>query len=210
MKEIKSETKNNVTSCESKKSVNILKSWWIWLGVIIIISNAIGDSNAPKEPIPVGEEISVDEQLEVGEVIKQQESYEDDGKLNIDWDECISETKKSITNIEFYPFVKDVLIQVNEEEKRITISVVVGDATKPSVALEYADTVIRQLNLFANMQDSSIQLGSKDYYGGIYDQYSLLIGITPFSKVDNHEEWFIFDAVAKKAHTKIKLQKKYR
>lgn len=210
MKESKSETKNNVTSCESKKSVHILKSWWFWLGVIIIISNALGDSNAPKEPIPVVEETSVDEQLEVGEVIKQQESDEDDGKLNIDWDECISETKKSITNIEFYPFVKDVLIQVNEEEKQITISVVVGDATKPSVALEYADTVIRQLNLFANMQDSSIQLGSKDYYGGIYDQYSLSIGIAPFSKVDNHKEWFIFDAVAKKAHTKIKLQKKYR
>ena len=104
--------------------------------------------------------------------------------------------------------MKEIGIFINEEEKEITFSASLDDATDPAVALDFADTLIRRFNLSARAQDSTIKSGEKDYYGGIYDTYSIMIGIAPYSKTDDYKEWFIYDAVAVGAHTKIKLQSK--
>lgn len=142
-----------------------------------------------KEPEPIkGEEITFD----------------------VDWESCIADLKEELTNPEIFFYVKDLGVFINEEEKKITFTASLGDATDPIVALDFADTFIRRLNAISMLQDSSIAGGSKDYYGGLYDTYSILIGIAPMSKTDDDSQWFVYDAVAKGAHTKIKLQKKYR
>jgi len=128
--------------------------------------------------------------------------------FNVNWETCIAETKEELTDTEFFSYVKEIGIFINEEEKEITFSASLDDATDPAVALDFADTLIRRFNLSARAQDSTIKSGEKDYYGGIYDTYSIIIGIAPYSKTDDYKEWFIYDAVAVGAHTKIKLQSK--
>lgn len=132
----------------------------------------------------------------------------EEAAFNVNWETCIAETKEELTDTEFFSYVKEIGIFINEEEKEITFSASLDDATDPAVALDFADTLIRRFNLSARSQDSTIKSGEKDYYGGIYDTYSIMIGIAPYSKTDDYKEWFIYDAVAVGAHTKIKLQSK--
>lgn len=128
----------------------------------------------------------------------------------IDWDECISQTKEEITDPQFFSYVKDVEIIVDSDEKQITLSAVVSDATDPTVALDYADTMVRRLNAWAQMQDGSIKSSSKNYYGGIYDEYSAMVGVAPLSKVKDTDKWFVYDVIAKGGKNKLKLNKAYR
>ena len=98
------------------------------------------------------------------------------------------------------------------DEEQITFTAVLDDSTDPAVALEYADTMIRQFNLYANIQDGSVSLGNLDSFGGLYDKYSIFIGIAPASKINDQDNWFIFDAIApgvQPRHT-IRLQRPNR
>lgn len=153
--------------------------------------------------------------IQQSQPLQSPSSEPDSGKeselaYNVDWDKCLDDLKESVLNQEFFPYANDVYVAVDEEKKQITFSAVVGDATDPSVALDYADTIVRQYNLMANMQDSNIALGSKDYYGGLYDKYDILVGIAPQSKVDDSDQWFVYDASIAGAHKEFKLQKQYR
>lgn len=140
------------------------------------------------------------------------ESTTVESTTNLDWGKIIEDTKTDLTNPEYYSFVNDIDIQVNEDEKKITFSVIVGDSTEPNVALDFADTIIRRFNLSAFSYDSNIKLGTKEYYGSLYDDYDILIGVAPLSEVDDTKKWFVFDGISKGMHTKtpLKLQKFYR
>lgn len=129
---------------------------------------------------------------------------------NVDWDKCIEDTKASIADPNFYDYLKDIHIEVDETKKQITFTAVLADSTNADVALDYADTMVRQFNLFAQMQDSSIKSSSKDYYGGVYDSYSALVGVAPLSKVKESDKWYVYDAIAKGGKTKLKLSKAYK
>lgn len=140
----------------------------------------------------------------------QETVTEEETIFNVNWETCIAETKEELTDSEFFGYVKEIGIFINEEEKQIMFTASLEDATDAAVALDFADTLIRRFNLSAQIQDNSIKGGEKDYYGGIYDTYSIMIGISPYSKTDDYKEWFVYDAVAVGAHTKIKLQEKYQ
>lgn len=130
----------------------------------------------------------------------------------IDWDKCIEETKAELTNPEFFDFVPDIDINVDESNKRINFSIVVSDDTDPDIALDFGDTALRWLNNYAKFQDSSLKSGAKNYYGGIYDKYDVIIGIAPLSKISDSSQWFVFDGIAKgiQETVPLKLQEPYR
>lgn len=130
----------------------------------------------------------------------------------IDWDKCIEETKAELTNPEFFDFVLDIDINVDESNKRINFSIVVNDDTDPNIALDFGDTALRWLNNYAKFQDSSLKSGAKNYYGGIYDKYDVIIGIAPLSKISDSSQWFVFDGIAKgiQGTVPLKLQEPYR
>ena len=131
-------------------------------------------------------------------------------RLSVDWDKCFAELKPHVMGGD-YDYVRDVYIKVDDSKKLITLTAVFGDATKPELAPKYADMVMRQFNTMAQMQDSSIKGGSKDYRGGIYDEYQTQIGIAPVSKQEDTSKWYVFDTVPALAQThKIELQKPYR
>lgn len=130
--------------------------------------------------------------------------------LNVKWDAVIGEWESEITDPNFFSYVKDAYAAI--EEDRFILTAVVGDATDPQVALELADTMIRRFNAIAMLQKNSIAPPSKDYYGGLYDQYGVMIGIAPFSQQDNTDKWFVYQFILPGMHTKQapKLQKTYQ
>ncbi len=132
------------------------------------------------------------------------------GGFDVDWDKCIEDTKRSIMDPEYYWYVKDVHIEIDHSQKRIVLTAVVGDATSADTALDYADTMVRQFNAFARTQDSSIEGGSKDSYGGLYTQYTALVGVSSLSNVDDEDKWFINQTLYKGLNRKLELNKAYR
>ncbi|NFN94933.1 hypothetical protein FDB28_12725 [Clostridium botulinum] len=139
------------------------------------------------------------------EAVKKEENSEK--TYNIDWEKCIADTKAELTNPEYFSYVKDVYIKVDEKEKRITFTAAIDDACSKDIALEFADTIIRRFNSQAQLQDNSIKSGSKDYLGSLYDTYNISIGIAPLSKTKSQKDWYVFDAIAKGVQREPKLQK---
>jgi hypothetical protein len=138
------------------------------------------------------------------------ESKKDDteaAELNIDWDKCINDLKEGLQLSPDYTFVRDYYI--NFEDDQISITAAVDDATDPEKALDFADTLVRQLNLYAQNQDGNIKSASKDYYGGIYDHYNALIGVAPMSYTDDSSKWFVYDAITSGNGPKLNLTKEY-
>lgn len=125
--------------------------------------------------------------------LETDESIDSETDINIDIDKCISDLKENLPLEPDYTFVNDYYIKADGTD--LTISIVVDDAADPARALDFADTVVRQLNLYANMQDSNIALGNKDFYGGLYEKYSALVGVAQASKVNSQDEWLVFDAI---------------
>ena len=74
---------------------------------------------------------------------------------SLNMDKCISDLKANLPLDPDYTYVQDYYIGVKDDT--ITITAVVDDSTDPSLALDFADTLVRQLNLYAQMQDSSIE-----------------------------------------------------
>lgn len=135
--------------------------------------------------------------------LEADESVDSETDINIDIDKCISDLKENLPLEPDYTFVNDYYIKADGTD--LTISIVVDDATDPARALDFADTVVRQLNLYASMQDSNIALGNKDFYGGLYEKYSALVGVAQASKVNSQDEWLVFDAIVG-GKTKLNLR----
>lgn len=137
-------------------------------------------------------------------------TYKSSGEFHVDWDKCIQDTKESITNPQFYGYVKDVYIEIDQSQKKIVFTAVVDDSTSADTALDYADTMVRQFNTFARLQDSSIDEASKDSYGGIYKQYTALVGVSSLSNTEKDEKWFVNQTLYKGLNHKLQLNKAYR
>lgn len=142
------------------------------------------------------------------ETTEEKTTSEESKELNIDWNKCIDDLKSGLSLDPDYTFVRDYDIQFKDDQ--ITITAAVDDATSPEDALNFADTLVRQLNLYANQQDKNVKLGNKDYYGGIYDNYNALVGVAPIGKTDDSSEWFVYDAITSGKGPKLNLTKKYR
>ncbi|WNV59428.1 hypothetical protein RJD28_08185 [Oscillospiraceae bacterium NTUH-002-81] len=151
--------------------------------------------------------ITAQEETEAEQENLQEDTPEEADSINVDMDKCIEDLKEGLPLEPDYSFVRDYYIDVKDDT--ITITAVVDDATDPEKALDFADTLVRQLNLYANMQDSSIALGNKDFYGGLYEHYNALVGIAPASKTQDSKEWFVYDAISG-GKTMLNLQKQYR
>ena len=67
---------------------------------------------------------------------------------SLNMDKCISDLKANLPLDPDYTYVQDYYIGVKDDT--ITITAVVDDSTDPSLALDFADTLVRQLNLCAN------------------------------------------------------------
>lgn len=126
---------------------------------------------------------------------------------SLNMDKCISDLKANLPLDPDYTYVQDYYIGVKDDT--ITITAVVDDSTDPSLALDFADTLVRQLNLYAQMQDSSIESSSQNFYGGLYTRYKALVGVAPASKTNSQKDWFVYDGISG-GKVMLKLNKQYR
>lgn len=131
-------------------------------------------------------------------------SKEEDPVLSLDFDAIVDQTLQSITDPQYFPLVKDV--SITKDENTIYFYAVVSDLMNPSDALSYADTMVRQLNMFANFSNQEIAMSDTDYYGGLYDYYNIMIGVSPLSKVNDSDKWFVHDYVGARLHTKQPIE----
>lgn len=137
------------------------------------------------------EEFEIDSEIDNSDSVTADSS--DSDSFDIDIDKCIEDLKANLPLEPDYSFVRDYAIL--SDGKNITISIIVDDSTDPDKALDFADTVVRLLNLYANIQDSNVELASKDFYGGLYTEYTALVGVAQNSKINSQDEWLVFDAI---------------
>lgn len=186
------------------------------VGVMIFSFTACGsstskdkDSDSKKIEETVGtDEEDTDESDDVEAEAEKATDVDEESEETIDMNKCISDLKENLPLEPDYTFVRDYSISINDDDQ-IVISAVVDDATDPTIALDFADTLVRQLNLYAQMQDSSIESASKDFYGGLYERYSALVGVAPASKIDDKDSWFVHDGIVG-GKVMLKLNKAYR
>lgn len=165
------------------------------------------DSKKIEETVDTDEE-DTDESDDVEAETEEATDADEESEETIDMDKCISDLKENLPLEPDYTFVRDYSISMNDDDQ-IAITAVVDDATDPTIALDFADTLVRQLNLYAQMQDSSIESASKDFYGGLYKRYSALVGVAPASKIDDKDSWFVHDGIVG-GKVMLKLNKAYR
>lgn len=179
-------------------TIGIFLGIFIMAGVVMIL---IGNSNSPEN-----KEVSIETEAQEEKQAKTSTKNSSD-TLKIDIDQCISDLKANLPLEPDYTFVRDYYIEA--KDANLTITVVVDDATDPKKALDFADTLVRQLNLYANMQNNDIALGNVNFYGGLYEEYSALVGVAPASQINNPDNWFVYDAITG-GKIKLKLNKQYR
>ena len=131
------------------------------------------------------------------------------GGYRVNWDKCIKETKESITDTQYYWFVDDVNIEINHSEKKIVLTAVVNASVNADTALEYAETMVRQFNTFAKFQDSSIDGATKDSYGGLYKEYTALVGVSSLDNISDQNKWFVNDTLYSGLDQKLELNRAY-
>lgn len=206
---------------KKEKKGGCLKTVLMCVGVFLILViaiSSIGGSKEDDKQKKASEETS-DAQVDVSNDDDNQETANTDKEVTdtnkdnadeesaLDMDKCISDLKDNLPLDPDYSFVQDYYIGVKDNQ--ITITAVVDDATDPNAALDFADTLVRQLNLYAQMQDASIEPASKDFYGGLYKRYSALVGVAPASKQNDSDNWFVYDGVVG-GKVMLKLNKAYR
>ena len=131
-------------------------------------------------------------------------------KFNVDWD---ATSKQTIADLkQSSSLVRDANFVVDDKEKRINMYIVVNAAIKPELTLEIADTAIRRFGCNAQLHGYKVNDGpAKDYYGPLFDEYKIFIGVANNFTVDDDKKWYIAHVITNGMHTKQKpkLQKMY-
>lgn len=170
---------------------------FLFLAISFGLVGCTSSNNANND---VDKKTTIDSSLETG----VKEDNKETMTYNVDWEKCINDTKAEFINSDYYTYVKDVYIEVSNDE--ITFTAVVSDSTDSEVVLDFADSIIRRFNSNAQLQNSSIKSSGKDYLGGLYDTYKISIGISALSTINNSNEWYICDVIGKGVHKAPKLQ----
>lgn len=130
----------------------------------------------------------------------------------IDWNQAYEEAEEYFTEeIDDGVNASAFELSVDENSQTMDILIVLADDTDPNAALEYAGTVLRQLNdaiLFT--QDNELELSSDRSYGGIYDEYSLSLGVTDETNAENPDGWFVREEIPAGEYRELTLQEPQR
>lgn len=127
--------------------------------------------------------------------------------LKVDFEKVKNDWLSEMTNKDYHPLVEDVSVVINEDNQSIVFSAAVNDAANKEYATELADTMIRRFGSICNMYNKNISPPSSDYYGGIFYKYDIIVGVAPLSKIDNQNEWLVYQAIAKGTNQPIKGRK---
>ena len=194
------------------------KKWWLGLCIIFVLgaggcsktdntnTEILKTDNTDTEILGTDNDVSKEaaEKVNIEEVSQGNDEKNELLEFNVDWNKCTDETKQSFIGNNLYDYVKDIYIEVNEENNKITFTSELYEGATSDQALQFANDLVYKFNMCAQSQDETIE--NTDNYGKIYEKYSFLIGIATESQVNNSNEWYIYDSISFNKG-KIKLQK---
>lgn len=120
----------------------------------------------------------------------------------LDWD-ALAEDFKADTAVN-QDFVRDVYVGCDGD--MIQLTAVVDPSTADDVVLDYVDTMLRRLGTLAHQQNDSFTMPDKNSYGGLFDSYSVMIGVAPLGSESNQDDWYIFDSIGRLVQTNHELK----
>ncbi|GHU62739.1 hypothetical protein FACS189418_4660 [Clostridia bacterium] len=127
---------------------------------------------------------------------EQDTDDEDSVESEILWNE-VQDEAEVLEDKEFYPYARGFRLKANEKTKVLELFALVADDTSPEDALGYANTIVRQVNEFAWVQNNEISRSSENYYGGIYETYTVKIGVSSTTDEKDSSKWFVNQTIEK-------------
>lgn len=132
----------------------------LFFAILLVLSFfSCGDDNETKESLPE----------------PSQESIENETKKSLPEvsQSAIETVSDSLLQDQM---IKDVYIEINNEEEKILFSIIVNNSINEEHAMEIADSAVRQLAAMASYSNE-LESPTKDDLGELYDFYDIIIGI---------------------------------
>jgi hypothetical protein len=127
-------------------------------------------------------------------------------KNALDMQSCAKVVEKYA--VETYPKIKEASIMVNNEaeEKYINFIFVTDNDVNSEESLAWANDCVRKVNAEAIKLDGSIKPADENFYGGIFDEYKLIIVVTTENNAVNDAQWDVHQTVKAGTHEPLKLR----
>ena len=116
--------------------------------------------------------------------------------VKIVWEQVHEDLGETFMESEEYPGLVQVGFNVNEEEKTVSIELLVSDDTDKEEAVEYATAFVKALNDQVRVQNSYFEESTEESYGGFFKQYGFQIVAAPASASGEEAMYLINDTVA--------------
>lgn len=124
--------------------------------------------------------------------------------LVTDWNMVTSTAKLYLLAQDSLSFVTDIDYSIKEDQKTIYATAVVKDGTSPENALELATILMTTLNESARTKNENIAPTDlvNNYYGGLFDEYTVFIGISQESTINETSKWYVYHVVTRGMHAR--------
>lgn len=126
-------------------------------------------------------------------------------KNALDMVSCAKSAEKY--TLETYPKINEASIMVNDDatEKYINFIFVTDNDVNSEESLAWANDCVRKVNSEAIKLDNSIKPADESFYGGIFDEYKLIIVVTTENNAVNDTQWSVHQSVKAGTHEPLKL-----
>lgn len=116
--------------------------------------------------------------------------------VKIIWEQVYEDLGEIFMESEDYPGLVQIGFNVNDEEKLVSIEILVSESTDKEEAVEYATALVKAINDQVRIQNSYYQGSTEESYGGFFKEYGFKIVAAPVTAPDDEAAYLINDTVA--------------
>ena len=123
----------------------------------------------------------------------------------IDWDEVRNECEAVLISDDF-PHVEYIDFAVYEEDKIIRLILPLDEVITQIESLDYGTAYIKMFNDIVATQDFSYAKSGEDYYGGLWDEYNLILEVFKEEELVFPELYYINQDIPAGTHLPVEPQ----
>ena len=125
----------------------------------------------------------------------------------INWEDSFKKTSETLMN-ESRSYLDTIQLGVEKETNEIFITVSLEDVPSDDELINYLERIIYHISRFT-AKGTDLRPPSQNTldYGGVFDYYNMVIGVSTKEKMDNPDDWLIHYKIPKGSHKKIKIRK---
>lgn len=116
--------------------------------------------------------------------------------VKIVWEQVHEDLGEIFMESEEYPGLVQIGFNVNDEEKLVSIEILVSESTNKEEAVEYATALVKAINDQVRIQNAYYQESTEESYGGFFKEYGFKIVAASAAAPDDEAAYLINDAVA--------------